>query len=76
VFVSDVSRRWFGGTIVGDGFPRNIVRELYELPITKEEKIELLHEYHKNISTVVAVSSKDVYRELYKMWDEKLKIKP
>jgi hypothetical protein len=72
VFVCAHQRGWFGGTVEGDGFVRDIAREIYELPIAEERRIALLHEFHQDIGTVVAVKP---YKTLYEMWDERLKNK-
>ncbi len=70
------SRGWFGRTIVGDAFPRDIVWEIYRLSVPEERKIELLHQLHLDIGSVVAGNSNAPYGTLYTMWDEKLKEAP
>jgi hypothetical protein len=76
VFVCSEERGWFWGGVHGDGFARDVVREIYNLPVPEERKIELLHEFHENIGNVVVLDSKEPYKRLYEMWDERSKEEP
>ena len=76
VSVCAVKRKWFGNTVHTDGYARDIVREIYTLSVREKRKIELLHQFHRDITNRVAKDAKDPYQRLYMMWDNKLREAP
>lgn len=71
-FVGSHQHGWFGGTVDADGSARDFVKEIYGLRIAEEQRIALLHEFHRDIGSVTAVKP---YNTLYEMWNDRLEDK-
>ena len=73
--------RWFGEMLAVDTNTREYVYEIYSLQIPEEEKIKLLHQYHKDLDAL-KLKEKEVQHEIsklipitkpfYKDWEQKL----
>lgn len=69
---------WFGEELAVDCFLRDYVYGMYKLPVPEQEKVELLHEYHRDLDAMKLKERQQ--NEYYNFmepfrtkWDEKLK---
>jgi len=78
IVASSISRaRWFGKMLAVDYNTREYVYEIYSLKIPEEEKIKLLHQYHKDLDALKLkeqerLKSFDFMESFYMDWEQKL----
>jgi len=70
-------RGWFEGTTYVDTTTREYVYKIYSLEIPEEEKVKLLHQYHKELDALKlkereVSKSFDFMETFYKDWEQKL----
>ena len=68
---------WFGKMMAVSYITREYVYEIYSLEIPEEEKIKLLHQYHKELDALKVKESElrksfDYMESFYKDWEQKL----
>ena len=79
---SSFHKGWFDKGMFIDCTTRDYVYAIYSLQISEEEKVKLLHEYHKELDAL-KLKDKEVQKEIsklipvtepfYKEWEQKLK---
>ncbi len=74
---SSLHRGWFEKGLAVDYITREYVYEIYSLQIPEEEKIKLLHQYHKDLDALKlkeqeCLKSFDFWESFYMDWEQKL----
>jgi hypothetical protein len=69
---------WFGQELAVDCFLRDYVYEIYKLPVPEQEKVELLHEYYRDLDAMKLKEQQqneywNFMKPFYEKWDQKLK---
>jgi len=74
---SSSRRGWFERGVHADFTTREYVSAIYSLQITEEEKIKLLHQYHKELDALKLKEQElsksfPITKPFYKEWEQKL----
>ena len=69
--------QWFGEMLAVSYNTRSYIYQIYFLKVPEEEKVKLLHQYHKNLDTLKLEMEKpqkfhDSMEQLYTNWEQKL----
>jgi hypothetical protein len=71
LFVCSSERRWFEHReLLADGFGRDNVRRIYQLPVPEQDRIELLHEYQRYLGELPRPN--EPYGRLFEKWKAEL----
>ena len=74
VMVSSTQRpEWFGPVVNGHAYIRDVIRSIYNLSITKQEKVKLLHEYWTSLDEARPVKP---IESVFEQWDQRLEEAP
>jgi hypothetical protein len=78
IYAAGFSRsKWFGRGFFVDAFLRDYIYEIFNLSMSEDEKVELLHEYHGDLDVLKSkeedktVTSED-WASFRKKWNQKL----